>query len=111
MDIQIDTASFATGATVPSPRSGQSGRPPCGYRSVAPLTDVPRERPPASPRWIEVAPERFPGWITSFAERHGPARAEPGAEGVVFHAADGAVASCHPPFPPLGPADLAATGG
>ena len=90
-----------------SRRSGLLGQPPCSYRLAATLTNVPRERPAAGPRWIEVAPERFPGWITSFAERHGPARAEPGAEVVVFHAADGAVARCHPPFPPL---DLAATG-
>src|SRR6185312_1661299 len=84
-----------------SPRSGLLGQPPCSHGLAATLTTVPRERPAAGPRWIEVAPERFPGWITSFAERHGPARAEPGAEVVVFHAADGAVASCHPPFPLL----------
>jgi hypothetical protein len=94
-----------------SPRSGLLGQPPCSHGLAATLTTVPRERPAAGPRWIEVAPERFPGWITSFAERHGPARAEPGAEVVVFRAADGAVASCHPPFPPLDPAHLAATGG
>src|SRR6185369_15926768 len=94
-----------------SPRSGLLGQPPCSHGLAATLTTVPRERPAAGPRWIEVAPERFPGWITSFAERHGPARAEPGAEVVVFHAADGAVARCHPPFPPLDPAHLAATGG
>jgi hypothetical protein len=77
------------------------------------------------PRWIDVAPERFPGWIASFGDRHGvvgvrpgaagvgpgsagagrgaeeagPATGEPGAA-VVFAAADGAVARCHAPFPP-----------
>jgi hypothetical protein len=77
------------------------------------------------PRWIDVAPERFPGWIASFGDRHGavsvrpgvvgvrpgsgaagtgaaeaePAAGEPGAA-VVFAAADGAVARCHAPFPP-----------
>ena len=69
-------------------------------------------------RWIDVAPERFPGWIASFGDRHGvvtvrpasadagtgpgeagAAAAEPGAA-VVFAAADGSVARCHAPFPP-----------
>src|SRR5712671_3453956 len=81
----------------------------------------------SSPRWIDVAPERFPGWIASFGGRHGavclradslgagaaegsaaegsaagggPAAGEPGAA-AVFGAADGAVARCHPPFPPV----------
>jgi hypothetical protein len=74
-------------------------------------------------RWIDVAPERFPGWIASFGDRHGvvavrrgsagagteeagPAAREPGAA-VVFDAADGAVARCHAPFPP--PPGLGAT--
>jgi hypothetical protein len=70
------------------------------------------------PRWIDVAPERFPGWVASFGDRHGAvsvqsdapgtgadaeqagrAAGEPGAP-VVFAAADGAVARCHAPFPP-----------
>jgi hypothetical protein len=76
-----------------------------------------------APRWIDVAPERFPGWIASFGDRHGlvavrrgsagagteeagPAAGEPGAA-VVFDAADGAVARCHAPFPP--PPGLGAT--
>ena len=64
--------------------------------------------PAASPaRWIDVAPERFPGWIESFGGRHGAVRVadEPGdAEpdgAVVFVAADGAVARAHAPFPPV----------
>jgi Actinobacteria/chloroflexi VLRF1 release factor len=65
--------------------------------------------PGGSPRWLEVAPARLPGWLSSFGERHGglaagPAPGAPGA--VTFRAADGAVAECHVPFPPL-PADLA----
>jgi Actinobacteria/chloroflexi VLRF1 release factor len=64
--------------------------------------------PAASPaRWIDVAPERFPGWIESFGGRHGavrvadePADAEPDGA-VVFLAADGAVARAHAPFPPV----------
>src|ERR1022692_3918247 len=53
------------------------------------------------PRWVEVTPERIEGWIVSFAERHGETTAEPGPDVVVFRAADGAVAECHAPFPPL----------
>jgi hypothetical protein len=53
------------------------------------------------PRWVEVAPERIVGWVESFAQRHGETTAEPGPDIVVFRAADGAVAECHVPFPPL----------
>jgi hypothetical protein len=56
-------------------------------------------------RWVEVPPERLVSWIVTFAGRHGGAgsvtRDEDGAM-VTFAAADGAVAECHPPFPPLG---------
>jgi hypothetical protein len=78
-------------------------------------------------RWLDVAPERLAGWLESFGKRHGeavaeigPANAAPGspaagrdeqaagrspsgagASVVVFRAADGAVAECHVPFPPL----------
>ena len=70
------------------------------------------------PRWIDVTPERFPGWIASFGDRHGVVGVRPGSAGaatgagepapaageagvaVVFTAADGAVARCHAPFPP-----------
>ena len=52
-------------------------------------------------RWVEVTPERIEGWIVSFVERHGETTAEPGPDIVVFRAADGAVAECHVPFPPL----------
>ena len=74
---------------------------------------------PGGGRWIEVAPDRLARWLDSFAERHGGAAAEPGpgpataeagpgpataAAGpavVTCRAADGAVAECHVPFPPL----------
>ena len=62
--------------------------------------------PAAAPaRWIDVAPERFPGWIESFGGRHGAVRiaggdAEPDGA-VVFVAADGAVARAHAPFAPV----------
>jgi hypothetical protein len=53
-------------------------------------------------RWIDVAPERFPAWISSFTERHGGA-AEVTADSaaITFTAPDGTVAECHPPFPPV----------
>jgi Actinobacteria/chloroflexi VLRF1 release factor len=56
---------------------------------------------PGGGRWIDVAPERLTGWLESFAQRHGDVRADPGPETVTFRAADGAVAQCHVPFPPL----------
>jgi hypothetical protein len=61
---------------------------------------------PGDARWLEVAPERLAGWLETFAGRHGGLAAGPAAEpGVVtFRAADGSVAECHVPFPPLAPA-------
>jgi hypothetical protein len=54
------------------------------------------------PRRIDVAPERFSGWITSFGERHGGGlTAEPDQDGALFSAADGATARCEAPFPPF----------
>jgi Actinobacteria/chloroflexi VLRF1 release factor len=55
----------------------------------------------AGHRWVEVPPERLARWVDSFAGRHGPVIAEPGRQVVVLRARDGAVAACHPPFPPL----------
>ena len=52
-------------------------------------------------RWVEVAPDRLPRWVATFAERHGTVTAEPGRLTITFRAADGAVAQCHPPFPPM----------
>jgi hypothetical protein len=63
-------------------------------------------------KWLDVSAERLPGWIASFAVRHGV----PGAAGeageslavaladdhVSFTAHDGSVAQCYPPFPPAG---------
>ena len=54
-------------------------------------------------RWVEVPPERLVAWIVTFTHRHGAgsvSRDEAGVT-VTFTAADGAVAECHPPFPPL----------
>jgi hypothetical protein len=55
----------------------------------------------AGARWVEVPPERMVRWVENFTLRHGPAVAEPGPEVVALRASDGAVAACHPPFPPL----------
>jgi len=58
-------------------------------------------------RWVDVAPERFPGWVASFARRHGADGDDQSltmavtGDSVIFTAADGAVAECHPPFPPV----------
>ena len=62
--------------------------------------------PPTGPgRWLTVPPERLPRWLAGFTERHGPYDAEassvPGADVVLLRAADGAVAHCEVPFPPL----------
>ena len=64
--------------------------------------------------WVEVGPERFARWCDGFAQRHGGLAARPrlvaadasgsaeAAEAVELAAADGSVATCHVPFPPLG---------
>lgn len=63
-------------------------------------------------RWVTVDPDRLAGWLAGFAERHGPLAVEPGGavtltSAVTVTAADGSVAVCHVPFPPLAwdPAD------
>jgi hypothetical protein len=58
-------------------------------------------------RWVDVQPGRFPTWIDEFRRRHGDAGGlVADRDGAVFtvRAADGAVAECHPPFPPAGTA-------
>jgi hypothetical protein len=55
----------------------------------------------AGGRRVEVAPERVPGWLTRFADRHGEVTTVATAEEVVVTAADGAVARLQVPFPPL----------
>jgi len=58
-------------------------------------------------RWVDVAPDRFPGWVASFARRHGVEGEDEflivaaAGDYVTFTAPDGAVAECHPPFPPV----------
>jgi hypothetical protein len=56
---------------------------------------------PAGGRWVEVAPERLALWVSAFAERHGGTEVSGQPDGVVYRAADGAVARCQVPFPPL----------
>ncbi len=63
----------------------------------------------ASFRWVEVSPDRIAGWLDMFAVRHGEASTEAGPEVVTVRAADGTVAECYPPFPPL-PAASGGTG-
>jgi hypothetical protein len=63
-------------------------------------------------KWLDVSAERLPGWIASFAVRHGvsgPAGDSGGSltvaladDHVSFTAQDGAIAQCYPPFPPAG---------
>jgi hypothetical protein len=55
-----------------------------------------------SAKWLDVSAERFPGWISSFARRHGdsvPLSTALADGAVTFTAPDGAVAECHPPYP------------
>jgi len=55
-------------------------------------------------RWLEISPERIEGWLASFAERHGATAAtvDDRREIVTVRAADGSIAECHAPFPPMG---------
>jgi Actinobacteria/chloroflexi VLRF1 release factor len=54
-------------------------------------------------RWVDVPPERLVSWIVTFTHRHGagPVSGDAAGAAVTFAAADGAVAECHPPFPPV----------
>lgn len=53
-------------------------------------------------RWVEVAPHRLVTWVETFAGRHpGVTVATTGSDVVTFAAADGSVAECYAPFPPI----------
>jgi hypothetical protein len=55
-------------------------------------------------RWVEVPPERLASWIAAFGRRHdgiGLVADDHGGGSLTFTAADGAIAECHPPFPPI----------
>jgi len=53
------------------------------------------------PRRLDVAPQRFIGWVKSFSDRHGGVTASLTDDGVTLTGPDGAVAQCVAPFPPL----------
>ncbi len=59
--------------------------------------------PPVLPaaRRVAVAPDRLEGWLARFAGRHGATSWAANDRVVVVTAADGAVAECVVPFPPL----------
>jgi hypothetical protein len=63
----------------------------------------PARRPAAGGgRWLEVGPGGVARWLAGFGARHGGVtEVACGAEIVEFRGADGAVAECHVPFPPL----------
>jgi hypothetical protein len=50
---------------------------------------------------VEVTAERIERWLTGFHEQHEVVRSVYSPSLVRFEAADGAVAECEPPFPPL----------
>jgi VLRF1 release factor-like protein len=52
-------------------------------------------------RWLDIAPERTVGWLSAFTLRHGGADVVPHSAAVRYKGADGAIAECHVPFPPL----------
>jgi hypothetical protein len=58
----------------------------------------------ASGRWLDVSPDRIESWLDSFASRHGATSGnlDDAREIVTVRAADGSVAECHAPFPPMG---------
>ena len=54
-------------------------------------------------RWLEISPERIEGWLDSFAELHGATATAVDNQRAIatVRAADGSIAECHAPFPPL----------
>lgn len=57
--------------------------------------------PLAGGRWLDIAPERIVSWLSAFAAGHGGAVVAPVGAAVRYLCADGAIAECHVPFPPL----------
>lgn len=55
------------------------------------------------PAAVRVSPERLPHWLADFVEAHGDVTASGSADAVTLTAADGTVATCSVPFPPLTP--------
>lgn len=52
-------------------------------------------------RDLSIPPERLERWLTGFADRHGTVQSIPRPDTVTVTAADGSVAECKVPFPPL----------
>ncbi len=62
-------------------------------------------------RRLEVSPERLAGWVESLTRTHGAVTADAGDATVTFRAADGTLARCQVPFPPLSAAPADEPGG
>jgi hypothetical protein len=62
-------------------------------------------------RWVSVEPERLAGFLDRFVARHGAGSTHATADTVTLSAADGSVAECVVPFPPLRVDDSAPYGG
>lgn len=62
-------------------------------------------------RHVDVGPERLAKWLAGFAERHGTVACNATPTLVLVTAADGALAECEVPFPPLAVDDPAAYAG
>jgi hypothetical protein len=79
------------------------GRRSSGKHDRCSVAVVAARRPAAGGgRWLEVGPERISRWLAGFGARHGGVtEVARGAAIVEFRGADGAVAECHVPFPPL----------
>jgi hypothetical protein len=58
-------------------------------------------------RWVEVDPDRLPGWLDGFRNRHGTFTTRPHDGRLVIIGADGARAELYPPPGATGAADLA----
>jgi hypothetical protein len=52
-------------------------------------------------RWVDVTAERLERFLAGFVERHGEVSLAAGPQVVRLSAADGAIAECEVPFPPL----------
>jgi Actinobacteria/chloroflexi VLRF1 release factor len=57
---------------------------------------------------VSVSPERLAGWLDRFAAGHGPVTSTVDSAAVTVTGADGTVAECMVPFPPLAGDDLVA---
>ena len=96
-----DEAESANGAG-PAGGPGSAGGPADGTSGASAVRGPGgADEAGAGGRWVEVAPDRIVRWVGSFADRHGPLTAEPSRTVLILRGADGAVAECHPPFPPM----------